>query len=62
MSYRCLDPSIATREIIQQTHSTIMMSGTLSPTSMYRDLLGFQKEITVEKEYPSPFPEENKIS
>jgi len=60
LSYRCLDPSIATKDIIENSHSTIMMSGTLTPTSMYKDLLGFG-ENSVEKEFKSPFPEENKL-
>ncbi|MEK6882299.1 MAG: hypothetical protein AABY22_21955, partial [Nanoarchaeota archaeon] len=39
LSYNCLDPSLATKEVISQSFSTILMSGTLSPVSMYRDLL-----------------------
>lgn len=62
INYRCLDPSIFTKPIINEAHSTIIMSGTLTPTSMYSDLLGFEKENTVEKEYKSPFPEKNKLS
>ena len=60
LSYRCLDPSLISGPIIQKTYSTILMSGTLNPTSMYRDLLGFPKN-TIEKEYESPFDEENKM-
>lgn len=58
---RCLDPSMAMKEIISGSHSTIVMSGTLSPASMYRDLLGFP-EGAVEKEYMSPFPEKNRLA
>ncbi len=61
LSYRCLDPSLLTKDVILHTHSTIMMSGTLSPTEMYRDLLGFPNN-TIEKEYPEPFPEENRLA
>ena len=32
-----------------------MMSGTLLPTALYRDVLGFPSDA-IEKEYPSPFP------
>ena len=60
LSYKCLDPSLITREIIKSTYSTIAMSGTLTPTEMYRDLLGF--ENVEEKVFTSPFPEENKLS
>jgi len=62
LSYRCLDPSLLTKEIINEAHSIIMMSGTLKPTSMYNDLLGFDNNLTVQKEYQSPFPSKNKLS
>ncbi|HII71811.1 TPA: ATP-dependent DNA helicase [Candidatus Woesearchaeota archaeon] len=61
LSYRCLDPSTVTNEIISNTHSTILMSGTLTPTSMFRDILGFPNH-TVEKEYKSPFPKTNRLN
>jgi len=60
LSYRCLDPSLSTGDVIKDAHSTIIMSGTLTPTSMYRDLLGFDNAI--EKVYKSPFDESNKLS
>lgn len=60
ISYGCLDPSLLTKEIVNKTYSTIIMSGTLTPTSMYREILGF--ENAVEKEYASPFPHENRLS
>jgi DNA excision repair protein ERCC-2 len=59
--YRCLDPSILTSEIVNNAYSTIMMSGTLTPTSMYKDLIGFKKDKIIEKEYASPFPEKNRL-
>lgn len=61
LAYRCLDPSMITREVIAASHSTIIMSGTLLPTAMYKDVLGFP-ENTEEAEYESPFAEENKLS
>ncbi len=61
LSYRCLDPSLVTRSIIKNSYSTILMSGTLSPTSMYKDVLGFG-ENTKELVFESPFPTENKLS
>jgi len=61
LSYRCLDPSLVTSEVIKQSYSTIIMSGTLTPTSMYKDILGFQKN-TLEKIYQNPFPPQNKLS
>jgi DNA excision repair protein ERCC-2 len=60
LSYRCLDPSLYSKFIMEQAYSVILMSGTLTPTDMYKDVLGFPnktKEITL----PSPFPNENKL-
>ncbi len=61
LSYRCLDPSLAAKEVIDKSYSTILMSGTLTPTSMYRDILGF-KDNVIEKEYKSPFPKKNRLN
>jgi DNA excision repair protein ERCC-2 len=60
IQYRCLDPSLITRDVIRTAYSTILMSGTLSPTSMYKELLGF--DTAEEASYKSPFPEDNKLS
>jgi DNA excision repair protein ERCC-2 len=60
LMYKCLDPSISTKEIISQAYSSILMSGTLTPTSMYKDILGF--ENADEKVLESPFPKENRLS
>ena len=60
LSYQCLDPSIVTGEIIKKAHATVLMSGTLTPTHMYRDVLGFPSDTT-QKEYPSPFPSSNRL-
>ncbi|MBI5881426.1 ATP-dependent DNA helicase [archaeon] len=61
LSYRCLDPSLVSQSVINSCHSTIIMSGTLTPTSMYKDVLGFP-DGTIEKTYPSPFPEKNRLA
>lgn len=60
ISYRCLDPSLSTKNVIESAHSTILMSGTLTPTSMYKELLGFEEAS--EENYKSPFPEENRLN
>ncbi len=60
LSYLCLDPSTATAEIFAKVHTGLIMSGTLKPTFMYKDLLGIER--AVEKEYFSPFPPENKLN
>jgi len=61
LSYRCLDPSFLTKDVIEQSHSVILMSGTLTPTSMYHEILGFNP-LTVSREFDSPFPKHNKLS
>jgi len=60
IQYRCLDPSLMTRDVIRAAYSTVLMSGTLSPTSMYKELLGF--DTAEEESYKSPFPEKNKLN
>ncbi|PIY60477.1 hypothetical protein COY95_01565, partial [Candidatus Woesearchaeota archaeon CG_4_10_14_0_8_um_filter_47_5] len=61
LSYRCLDPSLTAREVIDASRTVIMMSGTLSPPEMYQELLGFGERGSSE-EFPSPFPEENRLA
>jgi DNA excision repair protein ERCC-2 len=60
LSYKCLDPSIITSNIINQAHSTILMSGTLTPTRMYAELLGVDNYL--EREFKSPFSTENRLN
>jgi Rad3-related DNA helicase len=60
LSYRCLDPSLITKELIKESYSTIIMSGTLTPPGMYADLLGFDN-VALHK-FKSPFSEENKLT
>lgn len=61
LSYTCLDPRIVAEDIFKRIHSGIIMSGTLKPTFMYKDVLGVG-EKGIENEYSSPFPIENKLS
>jgi len=61
LAYRCLDPSITTKAIIEKAYSVIAMSGTLKPAEMYRDVLGMPAD-TVIREYKSPFPPQNKMT
>ncbi len=60
LQYLCLDPRIVTKDIFERADSTIIMSGTLKPLFMYKDLLGIPNALT--KEYGSPFPSENKLT
>jgi DNA excision repair protein ERCC-2 len=59
LSYRCLDPSLITAPVINSAYSTIMMSGTFTPTSMYKELFGIESEELTLK---SPFPIENRMN
>ncbi len=60
LDYSCLDPSVVTGKIFKDCWSGVVMSGTLSPLSMYKDLLGIAE--SEQKTYASPFPPENKCS
>ncbi len=61
IDYKCLDPSLVIKPLIEDSKLIICMSGTLTPTSMYKDLLGF-KENTKLVEYESTFPKENQVN
>lgn len=61
LTYRCLDPSLISEAVLKECHSSILMSGTLNPTSMYKDLLGFPPQ-TKEEVYTSPFPHKNRLN
>ncbi|MFH0884887.1 MAG: ATP-dependent DNA helicase [Candidatus Micrarchaeota archaeon] len=58
LSKRMLDPSRATK-ILNECAASILMSGTMHPLEMHRDVLGLAPERTEMKTYPSPFPSEN---
>jgi DNA excision repair protein ERCC-2 len=60
--YNCLDPSVISKPVIAESHSTIIMSGTLVPQQMYRDVLGMDEQRTDMKAYMSPFPRENRLN
>src|SRR3989344_5747891 len=61
LSLSCLDPSLFTKEVIEGSHSTILMSGTLYPPDMYREILGFPRNVAM-KSYDSPFRKENRLN
>lgn len=54
LSKRLLDPSPATRAL-NGCAGAVLMSGTLLPLQMHRDILGLDPARTVMKAYPSPF-------
>jgi DNA excision repair protein ERCC-2 len=62
LNYKCMDPGVISRQVLEKAASTILMSGTLTPTYMYREVLGLQEGRTKEITLESPFPEENRLS
>ncbi|MFP4403518.1 MAG: ATP-dependent DNA helicase [Candidatus Woesearchaeota archaeon] len=60
LTCNCLDPSIKSTDIIKEAYSVLLMSGTLNPTQMYADILGFNSPL--QKIYKSPFPETNRLN
>jgi len=60
LSCRCLDPGIITKNVFEDAHASILMSGTFTPTRMYANLLGINnpRELFLN----SPFPKENRLS
>lgn len=59
--YSCLDPQVSTKEVLNECHASIMMSGTLTPQKMYVDLLGLNA-ASRSVAFESPFPEENSLN
>ncbi|MBI4043322.1 MAG: ATP-dependent DNA helicase [Candidatus Diapherotrites archaeon] len=62
LTLKALDASQVTQPIFNDVHSVILMSGTLLPTDMYRQILGLQSERTLQKEYESPFPAHHRLN
>ncbi|MBN1539684.1 MAG: DEAD/DEAH box helicase family protein [Candidatus Thermoplasmatota archaeon] len=61
IAYRNLDPGEISGPIFKGCHSAVLMSGTLSPPSMFGDILGMKRSRSTEREYPSPFPKKNRL-
>jgi DNA excision repair protein ERCC-2 len=57
LKIKCLDPSEYSSEILNSSNSSILMSATLSPIEMYRDLLGLKNVKMIE--FESPFDKKN---
>ena len=43
LEYRCLDPSLAIRPIVDSAAGTLIMSGTLSPLPLFAEVIGLNK-------------------
>jgi len=39
IEYKCLDPSLATKPIIEEAYGALIMSGTLSPTRLFTEIM-----------------------
>ncbi|VVC04542.1 ATP-dependent DNA helicase [Candidatus Bilamarchaeum dharawalense] len=61
LSKKMLDPSPFT-SLLNDFSSSILMSGTLLPLSMHRDVLGLDPSRTIMKTYTSPFAKENSVN
>lgn len=59
--YSCLNPQISTKEPLEKSHSSILMSATLTPMKMYTELTGLDTKNTFQEAYKSPFPSKNKL-
>ncbi len=57
-AYHCLDPSLIASETLNEMHSTILMSGTLVPIEMHKNVLGIKNVDSLILE--SPFPRKNR--
>ncbi len=60
ISKKYLDVALVT-SILNEAHASIVMSATLIPPEMYKDILGLD-ENTLVRTYPSPFPKENRLA
>ena len=60
LKIKCIDPSEISSEVLNHSYSSILMSGTLSPIEMYRDILGVGNCELLELE--SPFLSENQLT
>jgi len=61
ITYDCLDPNIATKDLFESLHSVILMSGTLQPIDMYEELFGLNASRAEKLVLTSPFPPENRL-
>ena len=45
IEYRCLDPSLAVKPVVDSASSTIIMSGTISPVDLFAEIIGLEKSV-----------------
>ena len=57
----CLDAARFIGEILARSAGVVAMSATLEPFDFYRNLLGFESQVTDEVSVPSPFPASHRL-
>lgn len=62
LSHNCLDPCFIMNDLVNESFMLILMSGTLNPLEMYKDLLGFKDGKTKLLEFENQFPKENRLN
>ena len=62
VKYNALDVSILTKEVLKTCYSTILMSATLTPLNMYKDILGIDDASSITREYMSPFDSRKRLN
>jgi len=60
LELRCIDSKDIISKTLENIHSAILMSATLTPLKYYREILGIPQERAMTEEYPPVFPEENR--
>jgi len=60
LSCHCLNPAQYTEPVFTESYSSVIMSGTLTPTTMYSEVLGLNGSGVIELR--SPFPQENRLT
>ncbi|MGD0160646.1 MAG: ATP-dependent DNA helicase [Candidatus Bathyarchaeia archaeon] len=61
LSVKSLDGREIVDIVLREARGSILMSGFLSPPTVYRDLMLYNPERTCLKEFDSPFPSENRL-
>ena len=61
LEVRCFDGREIVDPVLREARGAILMSGFLSPPTVYRDLMLYKPENARLKEFDSPFPSENRL-
>ncbi len=61
LEVRSFDGREASSPVLRQAHGSVLMSGSLSPPQIYRDLMLHEGSGAVVREFDSPFPAENRL-